>query len=84
MRNRLNPWVVVLTAALTFGSLMAFVGPRSFGHHWRSYGHYGRHGWHGPHERYRYDDRYDDRRYEDRRSDRHADQVPVKPDTGTY
>ena len=34
MKNRLNPWVVVLTAALTFGSLMAFVGPR-FGGHYR-------------------------------------------------
>ena len=33
MRRRLNPWAVVITAALTFGSLMAFVGPRSFGYH---------------------------------------------------
>jgi len=48
MRRRLNPWVVALTAALTFGSLMAFVGPRSFrnGHfrnqwfHDRSYGYH--------------------------------------------
>lgn len=36
MRNRVNPWVVVLTAALTFGSLMAFVGPR-FGGHYRGH-----------------------------------------------
>ncbi|WP_177236762.1 hypothetical protein [Spirosoma endophyticum] len=43
MRRRLNPWVVVLTAALTFGSLMAFVGPRSFGHHRGYWGH--RHGY---------------------------------------
>ncbi|GAB3717061.1 hypothetical protein GCM10027592_58870 [Spirosoma flavus] len=35
----MNPWVVVLTAAVTFGSLMAFVGPRSYGH--RYWGHYG-------------------------------------------
>ncbi|WP_461112004.1 hypothetical protein [Spirosoma jeollabukense] len=42
MRRRLNPWVVVLTAALTFGSLMAFVGPR-FGHHRGYWGH--RHGY---------------------------------------
>ncbi|QDK79169.1 hypothetical protein EXU85_11350 [Spirosoma sp. KCTC 42546] len=42
MRQRLNPWVVVLTAALTFGSLMALVGPRSFGHHgWGHRGYYG-------------------------------------------
>ncbi|WP_420150604.1 hypothetical protein [Spirosoma sp.] len=79
MRNRLNPWVVVLTAALTFGSLMAFVGPRSFGHHWGYHGHYGRHGWYGPHDRHRYDERYDGHR-----SERHADEAPAKPDTGTY
>ena len=42
MRRRFNPWVVVLTAALTFGSLMAFVGPRLDGH--GRFGHYGRHG----------------------------------------
>ncbi len=48
MRRRFNPWVVVLTAALTFGSLMAFVGPHrfgpyggyGFGHHWHGYGGY--------------------------------------------
>ena len=79
MKNRLNPWVVVLTAALTFGSLMAFVGPHSFRHGWGYYGHYGRHGWYGHHDRYRYDDRYDDRR-----SDRHSDRAPAKPDTSTY
>ncbi|WP_460949341.1 hypothetical protein [Spirosoma daeguense] len=39
MRQRLNPWVVVVTAALTFGSLMAFIGPRSFGP--RYWGHHG-------------------------------------------
>ncbi len=46
MRKRLNLWVVVFTAALTFGSLMAFVGPHSFGHHrghW-SHGHGYNHG----------------------------------------
>ena len=44
MRRRFNPWVVVLTAALTFGSLMAFVGPHRFG----PYGGYGfGHRWHG-------------------------------------
>lgn len=42
MRNRLNPWVVVLTAALTFGSLMAFVGPRFGGNHRGPWAH--RHG----------------------------------------
>ncbi|MBD2702153.1 hypothetical protein IC229_15990 [Spirosoma sp. BT702] len=39
MRQRMNPWVVVLTAAVTFGSLMAFVGPRAYGH--RYWGHHG-------------------------------------------
>ncbi|WP_461043227.1 hypothetical protein [Spirosoma harenae] len=47
MRQRLNPWAVVITAAITFGSLMAFVGPRSYGYHglehygWERHGHYG-------------------------------------------
>ena len=49
MRQRLNPWAVVLTAALTFGSLMAFVGPRSFEHN-----QWGRHGFHDSHHRYRH------------------------------
>ena len=44
MRRRLNPWAVVITAALTFGSLMAFVGPRSFGHQrWGHRGYYSQH-----------------------------------------
>ncbi|GAB2561628.1 hypothetical protein [Spirosoma areae] len=47
MRRRLNPWAVAITAALTFGSLMAFVGPRSFGNH-----HWGRHGYYDQHYRY--------------------------------
>ena len=47
MRRRLNPWAVVITAALTFGSLMAFVGPRSFGHN-----HWGRHGYYDQHYQY--------------------------------
>ncbi|UFH51886.1 hypothetical protein [Spirosoma sp. KNUC1025] len=79
MRNRLNPWVVVLTAALTFGSLMALVGPRSFGHHWGYHGYYGRHGWYGHHDRYRDGDRYDDRRPHHR-----DDRPPVQPDTTAY
>lgn len=42
MRQRLNPWAVVLAAALTFGGLMAFVGPRSLGYHyWGHQGYYG-------------------------------------------
>ncbi|WP_080055225.1 hypothetical protein [Spirosoma aerolatum] len=42
MRQRLNPWAVVLAAALTFGGLMAFVGPRSAGYHyWGHRGYYG-------------------------------------------
>ncbi len=48
MNRRLNPWAVAITAALTFGSLMAFVGPRSFGnyrgdwsHGYSNHRHYG-------------------------------------------
>ncbi|MFD2936449.1 hypothetical protein [Spirosoma flavum] len=44
MRKRVNPWVVVITAALTFGSLMAFVGPRSSGHYRGHWSH--KHGYH--------------------------------------
>ncbi|MVM32675.1 hypothetical protein GO755_21720 [Spirosoma sp. HMF4905] len=48
MRQRLNPWAVILTAALTFGSLMAFVGPRSYGQHgWGYHGHHFRYSHHG-------------------------------------
>lgn len=34
MQRRINPWVVALTAALTFGSLTAFVGHRPSGNRW--------------------------------------------------
>ncbi|AQG81924.1 hypothetical protein [Spirosoma montaniterrae] len=45
MQRRVNPWVVALTAALTFGSLLAFVGPRSFDHRWGGrYGYERQHG----------------------------------------
>ena len=66
MRRRLNPWAVVITAALTFGSLMAFVGPRSFGHQW------GRPGFYRDHS-YRYD--YGDCNRQ------HADGRTVRPDS---
>lgn len=79
MNRRLNPWVVVLTAALTFGSLMAFVGPRSFGHHhWGRHGYYDRHDWYGHHNRHRYDD------YDGPHADRRQNQAPVKPDTSAF
>lgn len=68
MRRRLNPWAVVITAALTFGSLMAFVGPRSFGHHWE------RHGFYDHSYRHGYGDR----------EGRTNDQRPVKPDTSRF
>ncbi|MVM36904.1 hypothetical protein GO730_03175 [Spirosoma sp. HMF3257] len=46
MRQRLNPWAVILTAALTFGSLMAFVGPHSYGYRgWGHHGYYEQHYW---------------------------------------
>lgn len=66
MRRRVNPWVVVLTAALTFGSLMAFVGPRSFGHH-----RWGHRGYYGPQDRYNHGNC---RGY-------NTDRTPEKPDT---
>jgi hypothetical protein len=63
MRQRINPWVVVLTAALTFGSLMALVGPRSFGHHrWGRYGYYDQQ--HHRHGHGGYPDYYRDRAIE--------------------
>jgi|GEM_PF-5305667 len=34
MQRRINPWVAFLTAALTFGSLVAFVGHGRLANRW--------------------------------------------------
>ncbi|GAB4019012.1 hypothetical protein [Spirosoma koreense] len=78
MQRRVNPWVVLLTAALTFGSLMAFVGPRSFSRHWVGYGYYRHHGHYGPHGW------YGNGGCGDQSTDRRAGQSPVKPDTNSF
>ena len=54
MRQRLNLWAVVITAIITFGSLMAFVGHHPYGDHRWGYHGWGGRGQYGHHDRYRY------------------------------
>ncbi|WP_460957737.1 hypothetical protein [Spirosoma litoris] len=47
MRQRLNPWAVIVTAGLTFGSLMTFIGPHAYSHRgWGYYSYQNHHDWH--------------------------------------